>query len=159
MSNPKPARDRRPSIRAVLWAAVVAAAVAVYINSLFNEFVWDDLYLIVQDHTIKSFKYLKFTFSSDFFGHQEDDLVYGYFRPLVSLSYALDYALWQENPFGYHLTNASLHGIASLLVVWALLEMNLGRGAAFAAGFLFAVHPVHTENVAWISGREAKRRS
>ncbi len=151
--SPFSAATRRSLLRWGVWAALLAVAVAVYLNTLFNDFVWDDFYLILEDHTIKSFKYLRYIFTSDFFGHQEDDLAYGYFRPLVSLSYALDYLLWQTNPFGYHLTNILLHGIATLLVAGGLLRMGQERRVAVIAALFFAVHPMHTESVAWISGR------
>ena len=135
------------------WIILFTAAVGVYANTLTHDFVWDDIALILEDHTVKSLQYIGQIFSSDFFGHHEDDLVYGYFRPMVSLSYLIDYALWQQNPMGYHLTNILLHGGATLLVAYLLLLMRFTRASAFGAALLFAVHPMHTENTAWISGR------
>ncbi len=139
--------------RAALWILPGTLAIAVYFNTLFYGFVWDDIYLIIEDHTIKSVEYLGVIFTHDFFGHQEDDLVYGYFRPLVTLSYALDYAIWQANPFGFHLTNVLLHALSSMLVAVVLLKMSFSRGVALASALIFAVHPLHSENCAWISGR------
>lgn len=153
MSQPRPASNPHLLIRIAPWVGLAAVALAVYINALSNDFVWDDFCLILEDHTIKTFNYLKYIFSSDFFGHREDDLVYGYFRPLVSLSYAVDYALWQTNPFGYHLTNVILHAVATLLTAVVLGRMGLPRRAVFLAALLFAVHPMHTESVTWIAGR------
>jgi tetratricopeptide (TPR) repeat protein/4-amino-4-deoxy-L-arabinose transferase-like glycosyltransferase len=144
--------DRQWAARASLLLPC-AAAIAVYVNTLFYGFVWDDFYLIVEDHTVKSFHYLGVIFSHDFFGHQEDDLVYGYFRPLVTLSYAIDYAVWQANPFGFHLTNILLHALSAMLVAAVMLKLSVSRTAAIIAALLFAVHPMHTENSAWISGR------
>lgn len=118
-----------------------------------HDFVWDDFYLIVDDYTVKSFKYLDTIFTSDFFGHQEDELAYGYFRPLVSLSYAIDYALWQKNPLGFHLANILLHAVASVSVALLLMQLGMREFWAFGAALLFAVHPIHIENAAWISGR------
>lgn len=135
------------------WVWPLAAAVAVYANTLGHDFVWDDFYLILEDHTVKSFKYLGVVFSSDFFGHQENDLAYGYYRPLVSLSYALDFAGWQRNAFGYHLTNLLLHTGATVLAGALLVLMGQSRTTALFAALFFAVHPIHTENTAWISGR------
>ena len=138
-----------------LWrfAIPILLAIAAYLNTLEFEFVWDDIYLILQDHTIKSPRYLGIIFQSDFFGHQEDDLVYGYFRPLVSLSYMLDYAIWSKNPFGFHLTNIILHAVATFLFSLSLTQLTQKRWVVSGASMLFAVHPIHVESVAWISGR------
>jgi protein O-mannosyl-transferase len=136
-----------------LGVGLFVVSVALYANTFAHDFVWDDIYLILEDHTVKSFRYLGDIFTSDFFGHQEDDLVYGYYRPVVSLSYVVDYAIWQENPFGYHLTNTLLHAVATVLVLVALLKMRMEKRPAFFGALLFAVHPMHTESVAWISGR------
>jgi hypothetical protein len=81
------------------------------------------------------------------------DLAIPYFRPLVSLSFLFDHAVWGLWPFGYHLTNLALH-LLSTLVCWGLATRVLGHGAsAFAAAALFGIHPAHTEAVAWVSGR------
>jgi protein O-mannosyl-transferase len=83
----------------------------------------------------------------------ETDLSYGYYRPLTSLSLALDFRCWGPNPFGFHLTNLILHAASSLLVLLLARGLGAGRGASWAAGLLFAVHPIHTESVTWIAGR------
>jgi len=130
-----------------------ALAVLVYLNSLDGEFVWDDQKLILEDYAVKSGRHLDQIFVNDFFFRHENDLSYGYYRPITTLSYAADYALWGARPFGFHATNVALHAACSLLVVLLLLELGAGRAVAVVAGALFAVHPIHTESVAWISGR------
>jgi hypothetical protein len=76
-----------------------------------------------------------------------------YFRPLVSLSFVADYAVFGRHPAGYHLTNLLLHACATLLV-HAIAARVLGPGRpAFFAAALFAVHPAHAEAVLWVSGR------
>lgn len=85
----------------------------------------------------------------------------GFFRPLFILSYVLDVALWGRLPFGFHLTNLTLHALNSFLVVLLsarLLEhenfsLDARRRVALSAGLLFLVHPSHAEAVTWISGR------
>jgi tetratricopeptide (TPR) repeat protein len=78
---------------------------------------------------------------------------HAYYRPLVTVSYALD-ARWSGvRPFGYHATNVALHAVACVLL-WALLRRLAFGGALSAAGALvFAVHPVVASAVAWIPGR------
>lgn len=139
------------------WAAACAlipiVAGAMYASTLSGEFVWDDQMLILEDYSIKSFHYLKDVFLNDFFFRHENDQAYGYYRPIVAVSYMLDYALWGPRPLGFHLTNAALHALSSLLALFVLLELGLGRGASWVGAALFAVHPMHTESVAWIAGR------
>ncbi len=84
-----------------------------------------------------------------------------FFRPLLSLSLIIDHALWNLNATGYHTTNIVFHSINSFLVfLVALLLLNTSQlhekriwNLAFLSGFIFLIHPSHTESVAWISGR------
>jgi hypothetical protein len=76
-----------------------------------------------------------------------------YFRPLVVLSFAADRVLYGDHPFGYHLTNLTLHAAGTWLV-WGIGRRVLGPGfGAWGAAALFAIHPCHTLAVGWISGR------
>lgn len=77
----------------------------------------------------------------------------GYYRPLLQVSLALDNLLGSGNPMLFHLTNLLLH-MAMVLAAWLLLLRLCGRrDLATMAATLFALHPVHVEAVAWISGR------
>jgi len=76
------------------------------------------------------------------------------FVPLTFLGYALDYALWGENPFGYHLHSVLLHAVNGVLVWLVARELSGSRSVALVAGLFFAVHPSHVESVAWVSGRK-----
>jgi tetratricopeptide (TPR) repeat protein len=142
--------------RAAVWAAALAVAVAAllaYLGSLQGTFVWDDHDLIVENPWIKSWDRLGVLFTHDFFHRIGEDLAYGYYRPVVSLTYMADYALWGLRPLGFHLTNTLLHAACSALIVLVLLALNFDLAAAASAGLLFALHPIHTESVAWIAGR------
>lgn len=128
-------------------------AAAVYANTLGGGFVWDDVQLIPQNPAIKSWSLLTESLDEDFFFRNENRLAYGYYRPVVTISYALDYGLWRRDPTGFHLTNVLLHGLCTLLVGLLLERIGQPPLAAGVAALLFAVHPIHTENVAWIAGR------
>ena len=76
-----------------------------------------------------------------------------YFRPLVVVSFVVDRLLYGTHAAGYHLTNLVIHVTATLLT-WAVARRLLGAGfGAWCAGVLFAIHPCHTQAIAWISGR------
>ncbi|TRY95533.1 hypothetical protein DNTS_007036 [Danionella cerebrum] len=75
------------------------------------------------------------------------------YRPLCTLSFRLNYALDELNPWGYHLVNVALH-CATTALFSSLSSLLLGSGCwSLLAGLLFAAHPIHTEAVAGIVGR------
>jgi hypothetical protein len=78
---------------------------------------------------------------------------FGYFRPLCMAAYWLDLHLWRFSPGLFHLTNVILiSGVAALVVI--LIRRYVGDShLAGMAGLLFALHPYHVENAAWIAGR------
>lgn len=133
------AGDRR--IWILLGAALVIIVVAVFANSLPNGFVFDDVDLVVRDGRIRSL--------SNFGVFLGDS-----YRPIRTVSYALDYAIWGLNPAGFRFTNIVVHALNVLLTLWVARRLTGGaRIASFAATAFFAVHPVQSESVAYISGR------
>ena len=76
-----------------------------------------------------------------------------YYRPAWVLLTAADYALWGTWPGGYHLTNVLLFALSAALVWQLVSDVTGDRRAAWWAGALFALHPIHTVSVIWISGR------
>ena len=86
----------------------------------------------------------------------------GFFRPMTSLSLALDLGFNATSPLGYHVTNLLLHlfvVVALYSISFLLLRSNnrstTRRANVFAAllAFWFAVHPANGIDVVWISGR------
>jgi Tfp pilus assembly protein PilF len=75
----------------------------------------------------------------------------GRYQPMTLTSFWLEYRLVQDNPVAAHFVNVLLH-VGVVLLLWTLLRKLNVPGAWFAAA-LFAVHPVHAQAVAWISGR------
>lgn len=130
-----------------LWPILVVAvaAAAVYCNTFPNEFLFDDFETIVEARSLGRWGPLTPLF----------DLLRGNpaYRPIRSASYAFDYALSGFDPWGYHLTNIVYH-VLSAVVVFLIAERLFDRiNAALFAGLLFAVHPIQTEAVAYLSGR------
>lgn len=78
-----------------------------------------------------------------------------FYRPVSTLSFSLDGALWGLNPFGYHLTDLLLHVAVTVLVLLAVRRLREGRlGAAWLAAALFTTHPILVESVPAISRRQ-----
>lgn len=135
-------------------AGIVIATFAVYANSFGNEFLFDDISQIVENAAIRSFKNLPaiFTHHLTYFSeeHQQEGKFY---RPIQTLTLMTDHFLWGMEPFGYHLTNTSLHAIVAVLFFVFALLLTGSIPMSFIIGILYAVHPLHTEAVTYMSGR------
>jgi tetratricopeptide (TPR) repeat protein len=138
----------------LLLCGVLVASALVYAPSLRGGFVWDDQPLILNDEQVHSPANWPAAFARDFFAASDDQFKYGYYRPLVTLSYMLDWALWRDNPLGYRLTNLLWHLLATALGFWLMQRLAPGSiWPAVIGAALFGLHPIHTESVAWIAGR------
>ena len=71
------------------------------------------------------------------------------YYPLVHSAFWVFFQLWGLNPLGYHLATIALHVVSALLVIAVLRRLRV-PGAALA-GFVFALHPVQVESVAWMT--------
>ncbi len=142
--------------KTVLYIILAIVSFAVYANALQNEFVFDDESVVQGDPTITSLSNIPKFFTGELGFHK---VIGSYFRPVVSTSYAIDYSIWKLNPMGYHLTNIIIHIINVLLFLTLLLlvfeksQSAYKEYAILIAALIFAVHPIHTEVVAWVSGR------
>tara|TARA_B100000959_G_scaffold287378_1_gene371574 strand:+ start:4073 stop:5755 length:1683 start_codon:yes stop_codon:yes gene_type:complete len=73
------------------------------------------------------------------------------YKPLRSASFMIDYALGGYNPSVYHMGNLIIYLITCLLLYRILVD-QIRHSALWVVAF-FALHPVHTEPVAWVSAR------
>lgn len=127
-------------------------AAAPYANSLRNGFVYDDLSQILSNPYVHSFRYLKQIFGSTVWSFQGAEGILPYYRPVMTLGYAVCWRLFGPISLGYHLMSVLLQVAVVWLVFFAgrrLLKNDLG---AFLAAALFALHSIHTESVAWVAG-------
>lgn len=145
-------RPGSPRRRAALyWAlAVGLSAAIVYANAPGNAFVLDDTRLIRDNLRIRSLANVPHLLTSPYWDVSGAQALY---RPLVLVTYALDYAVHGLSTYGYSIFNIALHVGVSLLLFRLVRGMRGSLFAAGVAGTLFAVHPVHTEAVTGMSGR------
>src|SRR5687768_2621885 len=71
------------------------------------------------------------------------------YYPVLHTAFWLEHRAWGDAVLGYHLVNVLLHAAAALLVVALMRNLKLAGG--WLAGFVFALHPVCVESVAWIA--------
>jgi len=134
------------------------AIFAAYAPSLRNDFVWDDTALILRDPLIRSWQLVPEAFQHFLF---IDATPSDFYRPIQRLTYLADYAAFVFKPSGYHFSSILFHVGATLALFLLANELLRGwnfeerkrRGRAFIAALIWAVHPVHTAAVAYISGR------
>jgi protein O-mannosyl-transferase len=148
-------RDPTRRLPASLCAVALLLAFGVYRGGLTNPFVYDDHVVVVENRSITSLSDIRTV------------LLHDVKRPLVNVSYALDYALWGLAPFGYHATNLLLHLLnVGLLFAFArraasdhdersARAIHDGRelAVAFTAAVLLAVHPLMTQAVGYVAAR------
>ena len=148
--RPRPAVRTDPDTYAVL--GLLLLSFIPYLNTLGNAFVYDDRPQLVDNPYVHSFHYLGKIFGSTVWTFQGAQGVSNYYRPLMSFAYAICYSLFGPITFGFHLLNLILHA-SVVLLLFVLTERLFGdRLVALAAAGLFALHPIHTESVAWIAG-------
>ena len=133
---------------------VFLLGVAVHIESLGYWFTAPDTFALIETSRLTS--------PMDAWHILTKPLMYGtsyldiglFYRPVASLSYAVDYWLWGLNPFGYHLTNVLLHGVAAMLVVTTIRLLTASSRIGILTGVLFAVHPISVDTVPAITRRQ-----
>ncbi len=150
---------------AIVIGATILLGFIGYANTFAGDWVWDDVSSVLLHDTVQH--------PSKFFQlFTEDQHAYGrgqgnFYRPLVAASFMLDFALSYDpeldgselkgfpdvKPFLFHLTNIGWHLAAAVLLFFFLARIGAPQLVQAAAPILFVLHPMHTEAVAYISGR------
>ncbi len=142
------------------WILVALVAVLPFAQTLPNPPVLDDGWAVVENPLVQGGLRNTARILTSPYNYGGPGTTGGLFRPVTTLSFAVNYAVHGRSPFGYHLVNLLLHVAASLLVLSLarrLAEATMPDRApwvALVAGLLFAVHPAHVEAIAPIVGRK-----
>ena len=132
-----------------LIAFLVVVAALPYLNALRNGFVADDETQVLQNPYIRNIHYLAKIFTSQAASYVPQ--MPNFYRPLMNVGYLLCYQVFGPRPFGFHLVNVVLHVVVVCAVFSLTKRMFQSRNLALIAAALFAIHPIHTEAVAWIA--------
>jgi len=143
--NPSDSRSR--GIIFLAGATIAAAAAAVYHDSLSGEFVFDDLPAIVDNPTIRHLWNLGSALSPPAGGVTVSG------RPLLNLSFAINYAISGTDVWSYHAANLLIHILAALTLFGIVRRTLRNTAIAFAVALIWTVHPLQTESVAYIAQR------
>jgi hypothetical protein len=122
---------------------VAFTTLAASIAGILNDFAYDDILVILHDNRIANVgRWLEFLTTPYWAPPHSPDL----YRPVASLSLALQYLIGDGGPLVFRLVSIMLYAVTALMV-FALASRAMSRAAALAAGVLFAAHPVHVEAV------------
>ena len=130
--------------------AVALAALAVYANSLWNGFAYDDIWIIGSNERVHQLRNQGLIWLTPYWPSFGSQL--GLYRPFAIFAFAVEWAISGGQPWFFHLVNVLLHASVSVLV-FLLIEHLFTRRAALAGAVVFAVHPLHTEAVANVVGQ------
>lgn len=133
-------------------ALIVALAALSYAQTVKFGFVCDDVHYILANPYLRDVGNWGTFFTSEYW-ESLNPVEQAAQRPLLALSLSLDGTVYGRRAGGYHVTNALLHAIASLLVAWGVRVVSRRWQMALLAGMLFATSPAHVEAVAWVKNR------
>lgn len=122
---------------------------AVYSNVYRNTFLLDDFLLIVNNAFLKDWRYLPDIFMN--LSHAGSGEAVGFYRPLYLLIYFFIYQVFSLSTIPFHILNVTLHAVNAGLVYRLGCRLGLKIQVAFTAAVLWAVHPLHTEAVTYMS--------
>jgi protein O-mannosyl-transferase len=144
--------------KSVALLIVVAAVAACYAPAVRDGFVWDDTALVLRDPLIRSWRLIPEGFNHFLF---VDATASDFYRPLQRLTYTIEYAAFAFRPAAYHATNIFLHTAAAIALFFFAEELLLAfavesrkrRLIALIATLIWAIHPVQSAAVIYVSGR------
>ncbi|MEE8573791.1 MAG: hypothetical protein V3T30_00115, partial [Thermodesulfobacteriota bacterium] len=160
--------SRQATYRVVPLLIIILLSIVIYLSSLPNDFLHDDVDQIVKNPWIKDFGNIPDVLFSSVWSFLKEKVTSNYYRPMMHFIYMVDYKLFGFEPWGYHLTSMIINAANACMVFFVTLFLLAGRAAggglskgasgglgspltlaALSAAVLFTTHPVHTESVAW----------
>jgi len=149
--TPAPRRPGRPealqtqSLQTLgMGALLIAATLFAYLPALRGALLWDDNMHVTRPELQSLHGLWRIWF--DVTATQQ-------YYPLLHSAFWMEHRLWGDAVLGYHLTNVLLHAASACLVV--AIVRRLGLPGGWLAGFVFALHPVCVEAVAWVSEQKS----
>lgn len=128
---------------------LILCVVLPYANTLPNSFVHDDVYQVLRNPYVRSVRYLPEIFTTSVWSFAGGPS--NYYRPMMTLGYLFCYKLFGFSPYGFHLANIVLHAAVVCFLFFLTVRLFRDRALAFLAAVIFALHPIHSEPVAWIA--------
>ena len=126
--------------------ALAGVTLSLHLDTVHSGFVYDDR-LWARSWTLTEV-------ASTFAGSEDPRGISGQqYRPIPSVTHALDHALWGPSSFAFHGTNLALHALSAFLLHSLLLRLRVPRAAALLGALALTVHPMAASSLGWISER------
>jgi hypothetical protein len=155
MNSPRNALRQSSRKRATVGLSVVfLVGIGTYLHTVQYWFVATDSLTLIETSRIRTVTDVVQIFTEPLMHGSGFTDVALFYRPLSSLSYAVEYPLWGVSPGGYHLTNVVLHAVAAVLVAITIKEMTTQPVVGYLSGVLFTVHPLAVNVVPAVSRRQ-----
>lgn len=141
--------------RILVFTLLIVAGLLLYGNTLDNGFHYDDAYVILKNKGLTQTSQILDVFT----GMEQagpDPLYRKHYRPVVYVSYMMNYALGGWNPVGYHLVNLLLHILVVFLTALVLWGLTGRWFVGVLTGLLFLIHPFNAEAVNYITARSSQ---
>jgi|GEM_PF-785297 len=146
-------------LKIIIYSILLTAGALAYINTVSNDFVYDDASVMKNNRHLKDFSNITDIFSKEEYFARSGVAKYkrygeATYRPVVTVSYFIDFALFGENPAGSHAMNLIYHLIHVLVLYKLLLLITGSKNTSMVSSLVFAVHPIGSEAINAISFRE-----
>ena len=137
---------QNPNTKTLFYLLVLAALTLIAYSNIFKAgFIsWDDADFTINNKDVREFN-IKAFFSRSYLGN---------YSPLTMISFSADYHFGKGDPRFYHIHNVLLHIAVSCLVFFLANRLQKNSFVSFFTALVFALHPVQTESVSWISERK-----
>ena len=122
----------------------------IYVNSFFNNFVWEDWGQLASNRAVQSISNIPIFFRSGPYLAVEQYFSSLYYRPLMLTYFAIVSSMFGANPFPFHLFQWILH-VSNAFLVFIFLKKIIKSKSAFFVSLIFLVHPINVETVSYIS--------
>jgi len=139
------------SHHAVTWLIIVG--VLLFGKTLFFDFSFFDDNVLILDNIgfLRNIGNIFKAFQMDVFhlvGHSA-----AYYRPILTISFMIDAILGGTNPFMYHFGNLFLHISSTITLYYVFRKLRYSLNQSFVVSLIFIAHPIVSQAVAWIPGR------
>jgi Tfp pilus assembly protein PilF len=137
------------------YAVIIIIGCLLYAKTLSFDFVeYDDRRLIAENQSfLSNLSNLPKAFTQDIFNVSFHHSSKSYYRPILTVSLMLDATVGGAKLFIYHATNLIIHISTCCLVLLFFYKMGFGKSISFLFSAIFLVHPILTQAVAWVPGR------
>lgn len=134
---------------------IIVTAFLLYARVIHFEFIGLDDTLLITDNQafLQDLSNIPKAFENNIFHVPGFTMPNMYYRPLLTLSFMLDAQVGGADPKSYYFTNVILHILACLLLLSFLKRLQLKPEAAFFLTLIFCVHPLLSQAVSWVPGR------